>query len=456
MLVLCFVVSCTTKSLFICLFVLKEEDFIINEADQAQAEKSKTCKFTVKRSDRTEWTGNITIEPTDTVETLVEKMAPSMIEDEFVENNACVMLKFRGMWITTGNNKSKSLKELHIYDEGTVRFVVISFGRESCKKRSCTTIQVTSKQEKMDLGKLPLYEVVSVEDATNPGKKHNQFQETGKFVELSKGRKLVKYNGFNLGSKIEPYTLEATNPLERFICSDHLKKQYAEGRLMNAEKILERKIGGFNTILEEGAQDNGAGKIDEDKYQEVASQNGWQGINTAEYIKPYAKGSIGIFKLQINDVERWYGKLSDILLDKAYLSYNKNLDVLISAADKLYDANKITLEQFANLALMLHYAYELRRLPNEKGGKLNSDIEPIQLDEHSQKVLAKILDKINNELYNLCQVNGYVKDQRADLGAANNKLNEKLENNEGEVVVNNEYPSLDVDKEDNKSSKVRK
>ena len=297
-----------------------------------------------------------------------------------------------------------------------------------------------------DLGKLPLYKVVSKEDAANPGKKCNRFEKTGEFIGLSMKGKEFGYKGFDVSIDKE-CVLKATNPLHRFIISDHLRTQQKTGRLTGAKNISKRKIGGFDNMPTKEAEKNNT------KVSEVSNQNGWQGINVADYTKVYYNSNTGVSGNDYKDALDYYAKMSDILLDKAWLSEDKNLDILILAAGKLFDNKKIDLEQFSNVILMLRYAYELRKLPNEKDGELKSEVDPIQLSEEAYGVIDKVLTNAENELNELLRneifqdINKEFGDIKSQDPASENGNNEQIikedrtEKNTGNEIFQ------DIDKE---------
>ena len=163
-----------------------------------------------------------------------------------------------------------------------------------------------------DLGKLPLYKVVSKEDAANPGKKCNRFEKTGEFIGLSMKGKEFGYKGFDVSIDKE-CVLKATNPLHRFIISDHLRTQQKTGRLTGAKNISKRKIGGFDNMPTKVAEKNNR------KVTEVSIQNGWQGINVADYTKVYYNSNTGVSGNDYKDALDYYAKMSDILLQGTYM-----------------------------------------------------------------------------------------------------------------------------------------
>lgn len=285
------------------------------------------------------------------------------------------------------NPKEVAISFLYIYDKPDTS--IYDDPGKACDDVFPLADAINSKAVKKDdeiqesLGTLPLYRVVPDENSTNSGNKY-RFQKTKGTVKLSTKRKEIEYEGFNVGRK-ESQTLEATNPLHRFICSDHLEKQKNEGRLANAQEICNRTVAGFR----------------DDKNNEVSKLRGWQGINANDYVVPHPIGKSGVAESKYKDAKDWYTTLSNILLDKAYLSEDENLDILISDAKKIFDAGKIDLKQFSNVILMLRYAYELRKLPNERNGELNSDIASIKLKAKSHRIVTEVCKTLVKKLENL-------------------------------------------------------
>ena len=373
--------------------------------NESEKKDSKDCLIALKGLSGSNDPFRVTLNEKDTIETFVKKIEPEIVSMGLANKgdilnrlsyNGCNLLdnwesdssnKSTTLWDKIGEKWDKISKRKNVKLEFSAVFI---FGGRDGQHGG---VKINCPAPK-SLGQLPLYKVVAKEDPIDLDKKYNTFEETGEFVELSTRKQRLQYKGFSLGSRQEGSILKAANPAYRYICSEHLQTQKSEGRLANAQAVLNHQIGGFDNMSKDDAKERGIG------VQKVPKQNGWQGINADEYVKAYDNDILSYSQAYI-DAEGWYNKLSDIALDKAYLSVDKNLDTLISAADKLFDSKEIDLEHFANVSLMLRYACELRKLPNEKDGKLKSVVEPIELSSKSCKVIHKILDKIGNELENL-------------------------------------------------------
>ena len=240
------------------------------------------------------------------------------------------------------------------------------------------------------LKELPYYEVVSSTDAANPSKKINSFKACdNKKMKCTIIPTTVKY-----GSLVPD--MKATNPFHRFIFSGYLRKQKLEGRLSNAENIFNRKIGGFDTMTEKAKE----GNIKD--IPVAAVQKGWQGIDKRDYIQVHYNGNGWDGRAaEYKDALGWYTVLDNVILDKAYLSFDSNLDILICDARVLFDKGKINFDQMQNIVLMLRCAYELRKLPNEKNGELNLNIKPINLNSKSKEIIDNMCAYLCSELVRL-------------------------------------------------------
>ena len=346
----------------------ESEEKITNEIN-----KEESYSLIFQNYDGKQCNVKVSLSPDDTVDAFVKKVTPFFYDQNFLSCDGSVISQmiFHQRCITK-QSASKPLKQTPLWK--TIK------DREQLGVKCELQIRATFAQpddnnswiinyKPETCGELPLYEVGSEEEAANSNKKHNQFRSTGEFVELSLSPRRVRY--------YSPY-MSASNPLHRFIYSDHLRTQYDEGRLANAEGIFNRKIDSeFGEQKTEGKD----GKI---VTQRVAPR-GWQGIDKSKYLN--VNGDWECHK----DAQYWYARLDDIILDKAYLSVDENLDTLISAADHFYGEKKITIEQFTNVMLMLRYAYELRQLPNDKeADELNSNPDPIKLNQQSYSIIGDI------------------------------------------------------------------
>ncbi|MBQ9491935.1 MAG: hypothetical protein IJU86_04115 [Firmicutes bacterium] len=322
----------------------------------------------------------VSLSPNDTVDKFIRKITPFFYDQNLYE---CDGTEHIGRLICAGKvlfkkeDASKPLNETDLWN---------AIKGATTKEKECTLHMLASLNPTNNwfldykpetFGELPLYEVRSGEEAVNPNEKHNQFQATDKSVGLSLSPRRLEYHSPNIF---------ASNPLHRFICSNHLRTQYDEGRLANAEGIFNRKLDSkFGPEKKE--------EKDGTMVTQRVEPRGWQGIDKSKYSEVNGKGEAD------KDAQDWYEKLDDIILDKAYLSVNENLDTLISAAGHFYEENKITFEQFTNVMLMLRYAYELRQLPNDKdANELNSNPDPIKLNQQSYLTIQKIFTQMKDEL----------------------------------------------------------
>ena len=305
--------------------------------------------------------------------------------------------------LTYPDNYDKTLSDAGLWDRlsesvennpVTFNYMIVGhlstkYGLDWCDQRFISEIRDLEKLNS-GLKELPYYEIVSSTDAANPSKKINSFKACdNKKMKCTIIPTTVKY-----GSLVPD--MKATNPFHRFIFSDYLRKQKLEGRLSNAENIFNREIGGFDTMTE---------KANEGNIKDIpvaAMQKGWQGIDKKDYIQVRynGKGWDG-HAAECNDALAWYTVLDNVILDKAYLSFDSNLDILICDAQALFDKGKINFDQMQNIVLMLRYAYELRKLPNEKNGELNLNIEPINLNSKSKKIIDNMCTHLCTQLVRL-------------------------------------------------------
>ncbi len=307
--------------------------------------------------------------------------------------------------LTHPDNHDKTLSEAGLWDTlsksagdapVTFRYMLVSHSSKRlnaldwCDQQFIEDIRALEELNS-GLKELPYYEIVSSPDAANPSKKINSFQACdNKKMKCTIIPTTVKY-----GSLVPD--MKATNPFHRFIFSDYLRKQKLEGRLSNAENIFNREIGGFDTMTDAEAKKGNIKDI-----PVAAMQKGWQGIDKKDYIQVRynGKGWDG-HAAECNDALGWYTVLDNVILDKAYLSFDSNLDILICDAQVLFDKGKINFDQMQNIVLMLRYAYELRKLPNEKNGELNLNIEPINLNSKSKKIIDNMCTHLCTQLVRL-------------------------------------------------------
>ena len=351
----------------------------------------------------------VSLSPNDTVDEFIKKITPFFYDQNYFEcdgdgNEAIGRLSHNYNTLVTKDDALKPLYQTSLWNaikEATTekKEYTLDIGIRIAQNLGDANWVIKYKPE--TFGELPLYEVGSVEEAADPSEKHNQFQETGEVVGLSLSPRLVKYKS--------PH-MSASNPLYRFIYSNHLQRQYDEGRLANAEGIFNRKL----------AFSEKKNVIENGKVKTVTiEQRGWQGIDTSKYL-----GVNGDWAAD-EDARAWYEKLDDIILDKAYLSVNENLDTLISAANDCYKNGKITFEQFTNVILMLRYAYELRKLPNDKDADtINSDPAPIKLSVKSTSIISSIFQEINKKFVSkFDEINDLISSSNPTLEGVNNESN---------------------------------
>ncbi len=375
----------------------------------------------------------VSLSPNDTVDEFISKITPFFYDQNCYECNGTEhigRLICAGKQVVAKEDASKPLNETDLWN---------AIKGATTKEKECTLSNVLRldptkgwiiNYKPETFGELPLYEVGSGEEAADSSKKHNQFRETDKVVGLSLSPRRLKYPSPNIS---------ASNPLHRFICSNHLRTQHDEGRLANAEGIFNRKIDlGYKEI------ENGDGKTVH------CTPRGWQGIDKSKYSE--VKGDWAEDK----DARAWYRKLDDIILDKAYLSVNENLDTLISAANHFYKENKITFEQFTNVMLMLRYAYELRQLPNDKeADELNSNPDPIKLNQQSYSIIGDIFTKMKenlisefNDIKKIIDKNPVLKDDNKELNLLELNNNDTINVDPAQENGNNEL--LKLEEEDTK------
>ena len=307
--------------------------------------------------------------------------------------------------LTHPDNYNKTLSEAGLWDTlsqsvgdapVTFRYMLVSHSSKRlnaldwCDQQFIEDIRALEELNS-GLKELPYYEIVSSTDAANPSKKINSFKACdNKKMKCTIIPTTVKYDS------LVP-DMEATNPFHRFIFSNYLRKQKLEGRLSNAENIFNREIGGFDTMKDAEAKKGNIKNI-----PVAAMQKGWQGIDKKDYIQVRYNGTGWDGRAaEYNDALGWYTVLDNVILDKAYLSFDSNLDILICDAQALFDKGKINFDQMQNIVLMLRYAYELRKLPNEKNGELNLNIEPINLNSKSKKIIDNMCTHLCTQLVRL-------------------------------------------------------
>ena len=347
--------------------------------------------------------------------------------------------------LTYPDNYDKTLSDAGLWDRlsksvennpVTFNYMIVGhlsteYGLDWCDQQFISEIRDLEKLNS-GLKELPYYEIVSSTDAANPSKKINSFKACdNKKMKCTIIPTTVKYDS------LVP-DMEATNPFHRFIFSNYLRKQKLEGRLSNAENIFNREIGGFDTMTEKAKK----GNIKD--IPVAAMQKGWQGIDKKDYIQVHYNGNGWDGRAaEYNDALGWYTVLDNVILDKAYLSFDSNLDILICDAQVLFDKGKINFDQMQNIVLMLRYAYDLRKLPNEKNGELNLNIEPINLNSKSKEIIDNMCTHLCSELVRLLsnqEFENKITDQISKMIRENDEMRGMMKETQG--LVDEEFNKM--------------